>query len=734
MANGDRPHFRITPEQTYTDPTRRTGFTTPIERADHGDHGRVLVQKAQQFREAASAARDSTAARQYFLEVTVAEATSIRSEKPRLRQAGFEVVSFSRRDERKGTARIDRASYDDLEGRLLRYAITPDHQGRSYFAVLEDLSPVPVEEKVPPDLIDEPPPRLDAILYLYSDLSRRETTAVIDELRRYLEEVGGEFRSAHRFSSGVTTVRAVLPGAHLGSLGQEFTTLRLVAPNRTFFVEDSTPYAWIPNPVAVLPPASRWGVAVVDSGIRPTCPLLAPAISGVTAALPKGAVAPALDHGTFVASRIVFGDDIEAVIRNPPVVPSCRVHDIQVFGVDSFGRGVPADEHDLAVALDTALPQLPPETRIVNLSLGTNEAIRDNEYSLVAATLDHLAREHGLLVVTTSGNVRDPRLIGAFPGSLSDAGFRIDPPGESLLAVTVGSIAKFGDPSTFSQPGDLSPFSRVGPGADGGLKPELVAHGGNYVRPGHPHSRFAAQGIHSDGEHLAWDTGTSFAAPLVARAAAQIQAAYGGLGANPLKALLCHFTEGCRVPGLGDDSTKVGLGEPIARSAIVARDHSASFLFSGDIDVQNYLHVPFFVPEALGGRDRRGRLRIRGTVVYDPPVDASNPTEYSKARLAVTLRKPVQVGFRDVPLGGAFKAFQPWNPLIHFDKPFTHSYEAGEWELRLRLYTRDLPDTFRQTLSVVLEVIDEWGSLDVWGDVLAETGGAFAPVTLIAAA
>src|SRR5690606_20713482 len=131
---------------------------------------------------------------------------------------------------------------------------------------------------------------------------------------------------------------------------------------------------------------------------------------------------------------------------------------------------------------------------------------------------------------------------------------------------------------------------------------------------------------------------------------------------------------------------------PDAAPAISARDHSASFLYTGSLDVDAYLHIPFFVPDALDGSNKKSRLRVRATVVYNPPVDPSNPTEYSKSRVAVTLRKPVQVGFRDVQLGSAFRAYLPWNPVIHFDKVFTHTYQAGEWELRLRLYTRDLPE------------------------------------------
>lgn len=735
MADDERPHFVIPPEQTYTDAVIKTGFGVRIERPDYGEHGRFLVHRAQEFRATSSAARDSTVSEQLFLEVEVAEATSIRAEKPRLSQVGLTVVSYSTADEHSGTAKIGREDFDLLEGRINRYATERGHPGRSYLSVVEDLRPVPVEQKIPADLLEPTDEVLDAILYLYPGLSARESEGVVEELRRFIVELGGEPIDSHHFSSGVTTVQARVPREGLQALGREFSTLQKVGPNRAYYVGDSTPFAAIPNPLTVGAPHTDFGVALVDSGINPSCALLSPLVSGVAAQLPPGSVGPHMGHGTFVASRVVYGDDLESQLRSGSVSPVCTLHDVPVFGRDPNGQFLGADEHQLAVALDKTLPTLPDKIRVVNLSLGTDQPITDGNYSIVAHTLDYLAREHDLLIVTTSGNVRDPRLISQFPTSVTAAGFRLDPPGESLLAVTVGSIAKFGDGGTFSQLGELSPFSRVGPGSDGGLKPELVAHGGNYVRPGHRHSRFATQGIHGNGRSLAWDVGTSFAAPLVASIAAQIQGSYGGISANLAKALLLHFAEPAAVPaGIVDDGFKVGLGEPQLVPALQAGAHSAAFLFTGELDATSYLHIPFFVPDALGGDHPGSRLRVRCTVVYNPPVNPAEPSEYSQARIAAKLRKPVEVGYRDVAMSNCMRSYLPWNPVVHFDKLFTHTYSAGAWEIRLRLFTRDLPDDFRQAVAVVIEVLDENGTVDVWADISAEAGAVFQPMTVHTAA
>src|SRR5690606_24630133 len=100
-------------------------------------------------------------------------------------------------------------------------------------------------------------------------------------------------------------------------------------------------------------------------------------------------------------------------------------------------------EGHIASAIDSALPALPTGTRVVNVSLGTNQPVSDGSMSLIAQLLDKHARERDLLIVTTAGNIRDQRLLESFPTSLRSQQCRIDSPGDAILAVTVGSVAKY---------------------------------------------------------------------------------------------------------------------------------------------------------------------------------------------------------------------------------------------------------------------------------------------------
>jgi hypothetical protein len=391
----------------------------------------------------------------------------------------------------------------------------------------------------------------------------------------------------------------------------------------------------------------------------------------------------------------------------------------------------------LAEAIDRAIPNLPASARVVNISLGTDVPIVDHAFSLVANVIDHLVHERDIVVVVSAGNIRDRALVRTYPAQVHHPSWRIDPPGEALLALTVGGIAHFTDANTISAAREMSAFSRRGPGADGGLKPELVAHAGNcFAVDPYYTQRIATLGVHGDGRQVACDVGTSFSAPLVARDAAILFDYFKAPTANLVRALLCHFTRPAAAPNVGMPSEHlIGLGEPDIERARQAGPHSAAFLHSGRISADVYRYIPFFVPSAMVGGSGAGHLRIRVTIAMDPPVNPQSPAEYSKCRLSTVLRKRVELGFRDVSVTGDSVEGARWSPIDAFEKTFRRGYDFGPWELRLRLWTRELPDDYLQTYSVVIEIIDDSGTVDVWREVEAEAGAVFRPIqTRIAAA
>jgi hypothetical protein len=621
-----------------------------------------------------------------------------------------------------------------LQSKVDRYASTPDNRGKSYLAVIEDIGPVPVEEKLAADLVTADDSPLDCLLVFYASLTERERAAVLLAVRSFMSRSGLAIGAERRLSNGVTLVEARLRPSEARAAGAAFSTLRQVTPNHVFFVPDGRRISVISPEIVVEQAQGTTSVAVIDTGISATCAGVAQCVIATLPQLPPGAVAAQLEHGTFVASRVVYGDDLEQSLRNGILRPLCPLVDVPVIGVDARGDVVPVHEGYLASAIDAALPALPTSTRVVNISLGTDTPSIDGQMSIVGQILDKHAQERNLLVITTAGNIRDPRLLRGFPDALLSPECRIDSPGDSLLAVTVGSIAKFEDAGSLSRTREVSAFSRRGPGPFGGVKPDLMAHGGNCLGDGSTSARIGVHGLGVDGQSWECDCGTSFAAPLVSGMGAQLFDHYGNPSANMVRALLLHFTDPVITPALNCQVEHIsGLGEPNLHAARWSTEHAAAFLHAGELTSNSYSYLPFFVPACLAaGGD--GQLRIKVTVVISPPVAPDNQLEYAKARVTLALRKPAEIGHHNVGVNAEMVDADKWSPVSQLSRSFRRSYETGEWELQLRLWSRGVPSDFRQPYAAIVEVIDQTGTQPVRLAAEAEAGQGFRVMAVRAAA
>ena len=115
----------------------------------------------------------------------------------------------------------------------------------------------------------------------------------------------------------------------------------------------------------------------------------------------------------------------------------------------------------------------------------------------------------------------------------------------------------------------------------------------------------------------------------------------------------------------------------------------------------------------------------KGTLCYDPPVQLSNPKEYSCARMSMALIKRSSTGDREIPLTDSFIWNQPWNPLAKFEKTFSRSFDPGYWAIKLRLWVRGIQIDIDQRFSLVIEVIDENNGIDVWSEITNEVDSSY---------
>jgi hypothetical protein len=215
---------------------------------------------------------------------------------------------------------------------------------------------------------------------------------------------------------------------------------------------------------------------------------------------------------------------------------------------------------------------------------------------------------------------------------------------------------------------------------------------------------------------------------------AQLIDHYQNPHANLVRALLLHFAVPVTAPDIAvPPEHLIGLGEPDIEAAMWSKEHAATYLHVGQLTAARFTYLPFIVPPCLAPR-RGQHLRIRVTVALDPPVSPDNHLEYSKARVTLSLRKPSEVGHTEVGVSDASVEVDKWSPVEQLDRLFHRNFQAGTWELRMRLWTRELPADHKQSFAAVIEVIDDSGNWPVRGEVEKDGAQVFRQIAVRVAA
>lgn len=427
----------------------------------------------------------------------------------------------------------------------------------------------------------------------------------------------------------------------------------------------------------IAPDANAPTVCVIDSGIQEAHVLIQPAIDQTTSHcfLPGKSpndvadfVTPA-GHGTRVAGAVLYGEVVakDGTPQLPFWIQNARVLDehnsmpVEMFPPEALRAAV------------ERFHQGPRQTRIFNHSINANVYCRARYMSAWAAEIDSLCDAYDVLVVQSAGNlpisginpylgVKDHLDAGRdYPSYLYEASARIANPAQSLQALTVGSIAygswETGDWRTFAtEAGRPSAFSRSGPGIWNVIKPEIVEYGGDDIRTRNVPADVQAGGriaaacpelvrstMFPPGPPFDRDeTGTSFAAPKVARIAARLQRLFPDEPALLYRALIVQSARWpawaetlmaeLRHPDSRDNAVRrkqlldevsqiircIGYGLPDEVRATVNTDHRTTFITSGETPIHaRECHIyQVLIPPQLRGQADEFDIRIEVTLSY----------------------------------------------------------------------------------------------------------------------
>ncbi|MDA7940516.1 MAG: S8 family serine peptidase [Nitrosopumilus sp.] len=393
------------------------------------------------------------------------------------------------------------------------------------------------------------------------------------------------------------------------------------------------------HPVPGRPRLTGVGILVLDSGVL-RHPWLDEVLSRRNMGLPDRRERDDMWHGTSVAGCALYGGLDE---RRPddPLVPMFDIYSGKVFyQVQERAKLDRSRMHLSLVAECVRNAAAIPGCRVVNVSFGENpDDMRDwSTQPEFSTLLDDLAEEFSDIVFTVStGNVKRNQ-EPPFPDYLRDTGAnhaRLVPPASSIHALSVGAV------QIIRREVVPSDITRIGPGLDDMIKPDLVELGGGYQNPVHVLNPDYTE------RPITLDAGTSFSAPIVANHVARIMATFPKATRNMIIALLLSS---CGYPvtrpefsGLVPKESPVtqdagcmrrfhtyGYGKPKIRDALNSNDDRVVLKYEGTIakNTSEYFEIP--IPENFVNEP--GKRTVTVSLSFDPPVDKGR-ADYFSTRL-----------------------------------------------------------------------------------------------------
>lgn len=524
---------------------------------------------------------------------------------------------------------------------------------------IEDIEPYGREDRIADELTEllesgDVPTAVDVLIWPSQNVA--EARSRLETVQAVVQQYGGRFlghdsaptTTTARITCGMTTLNALLELSPVARVRLPFAPM--IEPSTWLSAQLNDFYR--PAPLDAV-------VGVIDDGVAASHPLLSdlvidqrdfPGLHNWTDAGPHGTLVAGLAAYGGFESALLKGQFVDGTTLPPPV----RLVVARVLEPDPSSGPLTtrfATDESEHSTISQAVNWMHSEygVRVFNLSITDSKAYSGPHASLLTVTLDSLARELDIVIIVAAGNSPIGRSGEATDGSHLAHGYprylrseinRLAEPATGANVLTVGSLAFSEAPSTpsgtshvderaIAGPGRPSPFTRLGPGIVGKIKPELVDHGGDVAFSNALGARPADLGLSvvslsSDlGAHMfRAASGTSFAAARVSNLAARTVARYPDASANLIRCLVglssAHPQEAeSLMPSEEERYTAIGYGRPDLERATESGSQRVVMTYEGELASDSALVHEFPVPRefAIGA----GQRFISVALAYDPP-------------------------------------------------------------------------------------------------------------------
>lgn len=628
------------------------------------------------------------------------------------------------------TTAIATAKKDDFEKfkkKVVNYRT--ENRNVSEFQFIDAIEPIEAKEKLSTNLQniinDENQKKqvFDLQMVLLPNLSDEEYVQSMEKFKSKIEKINGKFaRKPYRLTNGMVITRFELQAEYFDYISEDDIAYR---------IEETGLYSFEPSEIKLLEcdiikidnsiePSSLPSVVVIDGGIdfskrRELIPFVKSSTNYSVNQHNN------FEHGTSVAARVIFGEDIDVQVKTGMLIPKAQVIDACVFDEEMLSEDALIEKIRFIVETyhDTA--------KIYNLSVNKTEKIDQTSMSLLAYEIDALVQKYNILFINSSGNHNLWQHAEDISEIIEDDDALIASPAESILTLTVGAVNNQTDPNSLTRLNEIAPYSRIGHGFAQNEKPDLVAYGGNLSVQNR--TNFGITTISNSGQFVS-TSGTSYAAPAIASHAAQVMSFIGGNNENSYlltKLLLLHSAEPLiEIEGANEDELNYhkklyGNGLCNIENALYSDEHKVTFICTGTLNRLNKQRVKFYMPQIVSQTSKKNPFFVKITCLSNPPVDVTKGEEYLGAYVNASLHKLGDKGDMSTcnpsKIQTGRKKWQPWQ---HFKKSFCKT-NPGDWELWLQLWTRwDVEDDFEVPYSLAITIEDPLGNMELYSSIQSE--------------
>ncbi len=465
-------------------------------------------------------------------------------------------------------------------------------------------------------------------------------------------------------------------------------------------------------------------ICLLDTGVDIGNPLLTNLVTESYDFTPDKEIIDFNGHGTFDAGLAIFGD-LEELDKRRSIDATALLINAKVQSKERrYNIGF------IEKRIKEAVEKYHKVARIFSLSIMPEVCASFKNPSQLAHTIDCLSKEHDILFIVSSGNVKyelkDLAKKDRYPNYLQNDCCIVFWGAEACTAITVGGIALKTNNRAVAKKHQPSPFTRRGEFLGRG-KPDVVASGGNIeideatrtLGENDPELGISSLGLSK--EPVAFSKGTSCSAPIVANIVARLLKEYPHASPDLLKALLIHssYVPDAHYALVIDHRLKkslYGKGTPSFEGSAFCCNNAPTFIVEDSVKLDETASIPIYIPKIM--KRIAGLRKVKVTLVYNPPVD-TGVSNYALVDLDFQLHKQIRPGEFQVQRSNWDEEFRvKWDNVKCGTFSWEHSGWGLEWLLRItpdaRCRNRFKSKDYEQKYAVVITIEDPTKKMNLY--------------------